>query len=240
MQRIPSDFVAKMAHDLKTPVGNAMMYTELMSEDLKSMAEEHPDVKEELETLLQYCSNIHLSSSKLIYAIQSWGYAFQIDDGVFQPRETTLDLKQMLTDVLERNRLFTRIKRISVSLEYNAEATAFEADKEIMNLVFENLMSLFINMSPTGSEIRISVAEEDNGLMFRFEVPPAAFNPKLVALYSDDIKLENHMAPDQGILKPGGYCLIFTNMALRYMESRHGVDEEGSESRSFWFHLPLS
>lgn len=48
------------------------------------------------------------------------------------------------------------------------------------------------------------------------------------------------MVPEQGILKPGGYALLFVNTALRFLGADHGVYQESGATPSFWFRLPLS
>lgn len=240
MQQIPSDFVAKMSHDLKTPVGNAMMYAELMAEDIRSLAEEHPEIHDRLDALEKYCGNIHLSASKLINAIQSWGYSYQIEDGVFEIQETDIDLKELLDQIIVRNRIFIKGKSLDVNIDFNSTRKRYRTDRELITLVIDNLLTLFINMSGNGSSISILVEEASAGIRFSFRLPPPAFNQKLVDIYTDVITIKDRMIPEQGILKPGGYSLIFSALALKHIGAVRGVDKEGTDPRSFWFELPLS
>ncbi len=240
MAKIPSDFVAKMSHDLKTPVGNAMMYAELMSEEIRSLADENPEFKSRLDPLEHYCGNIYLSSSKLINAIQSWGYAYQIEDGVFEIQETAVDLKELLDNIIKRNQLFIRGKSLDVGVEYRSDRKIYHTDRELITLVFDNLMTLFINMASAGSQIAIEVDKKGDGLLFRFLLPKSVFNRKLMDIFTGDITISKHPAPEQGILKPGGYGLIFAARALQHIGAERGVDDETADPRSFWFQLPLS
>ncbi len=240
MERIPSDFVAKMSHDLKTPVGNAMMYSELMADDIRTLAEEHPEISEKLAPLEHYCGNIYLASSKLINAIQSWGYSFQIDDGVFEINPTAINVKDLLEGIIKRNEIFIKGKSLDVSVDYRSERDVYHTDHELLKLVIDNLMTLFINMAGKGTPIDIRVSDDAGGMLFRFFVSEAAFNEKLVETFTSDISIRNRMSPEQGILKPGGYSLIFASLALKYIDANRGVDREGKSPRSFWFRLPLS
>ncbi|MDG5766108.1 hypothetical protein QA596_01430 [Balneolales bacterium ANBcel1] len=240
MERIPADFVAKMSHDLKTPVGNAMMYAELMAEDIRTLLEEHPELGDHLLPLEHYCKNIHLSSSKLINAIQSWGYSFQIEDNVFQIDETAVNLKDMLEGAIKANQLFIKGKSLQVSFDYASATEVYHTDQELIKLVFDNLLTLFITMGRNGAAIHVDVTDDENGILFRFLAPDAAFHPKLVDVFSSDIRIRDRMAPEQGVLKPGGYNLIFVNLALRYIGGATGVDDEETRPRSFWFRLPLT
>lgn len=240
MQRIPPEFVAKMSHDLKTPVGNAMMYAELLADDIRTLAEEQPELRDRLQDMEQYCDNIYLSSSKLINAIQSWGYAYQIEDGAFEINKTAVNLKDLLDEVIKRNSIFISGKSLNVSVDYKSDRDIYHTDYELIHLVMDNLMVLFVNMAGGGTSIRIEVSDNRDGLLFRFFVPGSVFNDKLIDTFASDISIRDRVVPDQGILKPGGYSLMFANMALKYIGAERGVDDEGTEPRSFWFQLPLS
>ncbi len=239
MQKIPSEFVSKVTHDLKTPVGNAMMYADLLSEEVQMIMEENPELRDQLESLTYYAGNIRLSSSKLINYVQSWSYAYQIEDGVFEERKTDIQLKDLLDEVIARNDIFIQTKSLQVPVEYEAAQETCHADQEVMNLILDNLLTLFIGMAPNNQSLRIRVTEEDGGLMVRFLAPNAAFNETLIDAYAAPISIKEQIAPSQGILKPGGYALMFVNIALRKMGAAHGVDPEGADERSFWFRLPL-
>ncbi len=240
MQKIPSEFVSKVTHDLKTPVGNAMMYAELMSEDINMLMQEHPEISDQLESLKYYCSNIQLSSSKLINSVQSWSYAYQIEDGVFEQKKSQVNLRELARSVIERNDIFIQTKNLEVSLDYESDVQSISVDQEIMNLILDNLLTLFIGMAPNNEPLRIQVTDESDGLLFRFFVSGTAFNETLRDAYTSDISIKEQIAPKQGILKPGGYALMFVNIALKEMKAGHGIDSEDVDPRSFWFRLPLT
>jgi len=240
MQKIPSEFVSKVTHDLKTPVGNAMMYSDLLSEEIRMLIDDHPDLRDELESLLYYSGNIRLSSSKLINYVQSWSYAYQIEDGVFEERKSDIRLKDLLGEVIEKNDIFIQTKSLQVDVAYEADRETCHADQEVMTLIMDNLLTLFIGMAPNNETMRIRISEEEGGLMFRFFAPNATFTGTLVDAFSGSISIKEQIAPSQGILKPGGYALMFVNIALRKMGAAHGVDPEGTDPRSFWFRLPLT
>ncbi len=240
MQKISSDFVAKMSHDLKTPVGNAMMYAELLTGDIESLAGEHPEIREQLEPLKFYCGNIYLASSKLINAIQSWGYSYQMDDGVFELNKKEIDLKKRLNDTITRNDILIRGKSLDVRVDYRSGQHLYSTDEEVMSLILDNLVTFFVGMAGNSHTIDVEVKEDSGGLLFRFYPTKPAFDKKLITNYSGNISVKDRIVPDQGILKPGGYGLIFSNLALRYIGASHGVDDETTEPRSFWFRLPLT
>ncbi len=240
MSKIPSEFVSKIAHDLKTPVGNAMMYAELMSEDINMLIEEHPEMSEQLESLKYYCGNIQLSSSKLINSVQSWSYAYQIEDGVFEQNRSTINLRELIQSVVKRNDIFIQTKSLQVSVEYESDTPSISMDQEVMNLILDNLLTLFIGMAPNNAPLRIQVTDDNGGLMFRFFVSATAFNETLVEAFTSKLSIKEQVAPKQGILKPGGYALMFVNIALEEMNAEHGVDTKDTDPRSFWFRLPLS
>lgn len=240
MQKIPSEFVSKITHDLKTPVGNAMMYAELLAEDINMLIEEHPGLEGQLEPLKYYCGNIRLSSSKLINFVQSWSYAYQIEDGVFEQNKTRVDLEKLIHEVIGRNDIFIQTKSLKPNVAYDSEHQEVEADQEVMNLILDNLLTLLIGMAPNNSELRIEVKDDERGVMVRFQGSNAAFNEALVDAYTGSFSIKEQTAPKQGILKPGGYALMFVNIALRAMKAEHGVDTGETENRSYWFRLPLS
>lgn len=239
MKKIPSEFVSKMSHDLKTPVGNAMMYVELLIDDIDTIGSEHPELKDTLEDLKNSCRSIYLSSSKLINAIQSWSYAVQIEDGEFHLKKTRINLSNMLSEVIENNGLFIRGKSLDIETIYNSNHQEYDSDYEIMRLLLDNLITLFISLAGNKEAVRIEVVDDGGGLFFRFYATKTAFNKNLRQAYVGNYSIKEQVAPEQGILKPGGYSLMFCNIALRFIGAEHGVDENSSQSRSFWFRLPL-
>lgn len=239
MKKIPSEFVSKMSHDLKTPVGNAMMYVELLIDDIDTIGSEHPELKDKLEDLKNSCRSIYLSSSKLINAIQSWSYAVQIEDGEFHLKKTKINLSNMLSDVIENNSMFIRGKSLDIETIYNSNHQEYDSDFEIMRLLLDNLMTLFISLAGNKEAVRIEAVDDGDGLLFRFFATKTAFNKNLIQAYTGKYSIKEQVAPDQGILKPGGYSLMFCNIALRFIGAAHGVDENNSQSRSYWFRLPL-
>ena len=240
MKRLPSDFVAKICHDMKSPVGNAMMYSELLIDDIETLKSEHPEISDDLEPLKHYCKNIHLSSSKLINTVQSWGYAYQIEDGIYESSKEDINLKQLLDQIVSDNQIFIRGKSLDVNVAYDSTITSINADKELLRLVLDNLFTLFVSVAGNGKSVHIRVADDDNSILFLFYPPQTSFRPNLVEAYAGDQSISSNVVPEQGILKPGGYALLFVNSALVYMGAEHGVDQESGESPSFWFRLPLS
>ncbi len=240
MTKIPSEFVSKITHDLKSPVGNAMMYAELLFEDINMLVQEHPELSDQLGSLQYYCSNIQLSSSKLINFVNSWSYACQIEDGVFRQNVSDFNLKELMLQTIDRNEIYIRSKSLQINLEYVSGQDHITADPEVMRLILDNLLTLFIGMAANNDSLRIRITDEEDGIMVRFFVSKAAFNESLIQAFSDEISIKEQIAPKQGILKPGGYGLMFVNIVLRLMGADHGVDGEQTDPRSFWFRLPLT
>ena len=216
------------------------MYTELMADDIISLMEEHPELEDKLKPLVQYCMNIQLSSSKLINAIQSWGYSYQIEDGIFEKRTIAIDLNELIQKVIASNDIFIKGKSLNIHLAYESGQKIYHSDPEILTLIFDNLLMLFINMARRGDSIRVAFTDDDDGIMIRFYSTKASFTSVLTEMFRSGLSIKDHLVPEQGILKPGGYGLLFASLALDHLNARFGVEKEGDEPHSFWFRLPLS
>ncbi len=240
MKRLPPEFVAKICHDMKSPVGNAMIYSELLIDDIENLQSEHKDAADDLDHLKHYCRNIHLSSSKLINTIQSWGFAYQIEDGIYEASEDRVHVKKLLEQTISGNEIFIRGKSLNVNLEYESDVNTVKTDEELITLVLDNLVTLFLSIAGNKKTIDIRVSDDNGKLLFLFFPPETAFRSNLIEAFSGEQTISNNMVPEQGILKPGGYALLFVNTALRFLGADHGVDQESGATPSFWFRLPLS
>lgn len=241
MKEVPSKFVSKMSHDLKTPVGNAMMYAELLIEDLEALASDHPDLSDNLDPLASYCRNVHLSSLKLIYAIKSWSYCYHLQDDVFTLDKSEIDLQSLMQKVMDRNSILIKGKSLDVTMQYESSVRKMMASAEIVDMIMDNMLGFLITLTGSGKAIGIEITDAEGGqVKIRFIAEPPAFKEALIDNYCGDYKLADKCIPEQGVLKPAGFPLIFNNLVLRYMNADHGVDPEDHPSRSFWLNLPVS
>ncbi|MEX1121048.1 MAG: hypothetical protein WED82_02885, partial [Balneolales bacterium] len=129
-----STFIASLAHDLKNSVGNSMMYSELLSTELKELAETDGPVNSEIEGLVLMSENIRMSSSKLINQINSWVYVQHLISGNYQEELSTFNFIELINSVADSNFLSLSQKSIVLEKDWDDQDIQICADYEILKL----------------------------------------------------------------------------------------------------------
>ncbi len=147
-----NQFMGIAAHDLRTPIGTTMAYTELLLEDSRRALNE--DQKEILHDI--YSSNAYmldLLDDLLDYA--------KIEAGQVQLNRQLSDMSVLAENVVKLNRVVANGKGISICLD-NADRTetdrlCADIDRLRIEQVLNNLITNAVKFSRRGSSITVAV-----------------------------------------------------------------------------------
>lgn len=140
-----------IAHDLKTPIGVMIEFTELLKENLESYS---------TETIKKFLSSLHDSSEKgfeLLNNLLSWAQS-QTGSIPFHPREH--NIKDGLDNSMTILNSQAELKNITIVNEIDP-STIIYADINMFRLIMRNLLINAIKFSHTGSKIIISFEKLD-------------------------------------------------------------------------------
>ncbi|HUI97622.1 MAG TPA: PAS domain S-box protein [Xanthobacteraceae bacterium] len=174
LDRLKDEFVAVVSHELRTPLTSIAGSLGLL---VGNSAGSLPDAAKRLLTIAQSNSNrlVRLINDILdLQKIESGGIVFRLQ---------RLDLRTLIEQMIEANRVFAHGFGVRLRLEARSANGAVLADADRLAQVVTNLLSNAIKFSPTGDEVVIAIARR--GPVMRVTVRdhgsgiPEEFKPRI-------------------------------------------------------------
>lgn len=150
-RRSGGEFVAHVAHELKTPLNTIAMY----SEELQGEAGQSDDFR------IEAANVIHDEAERLALLINNLLSISKIETGSLSVDRQRVKLHDMLKDAFD---VIARDRR-SVGLSFHSdiprEITALSLDKELFRIAINNLLTNAVKYSRPGGSVTLSAEETD-------------------------------------------------------------------------------
>jgi diguanylate cyclase (GGDEF)-like protein len=147
LDRLKSDFVANVSHELGTPLATCRYFTSLMLKDSDSL------IKQQHREYLQLMdSNIE----RLTHLINNLLSLSRIESGRFELRRSLITTASLVSDVLRNFEGLFGEKQIIVENKISNELSQVYADPERIIEVFTNLIGNAIKFSPKNSRVTLN------------------------------------------------------------------------------------
>lgn len=147
-------FFSIIAHDLKNPFSALLGLSEIFKDDIESLTDEQ---KKDFADILYKAAN---STYKLIENLLEWT---RLQTGKFEFRFENLNLREISTEICSALLVNALKKNIKIKNDIPKDTIVY-SDKNMLKLLFNNLITNAIKFSYKGSEIRISSEEKTDGL----------------------------------------------------------------------------
>ncbi|MDH3588290.1 MAG: PAS domain-containing sensor histidine kinase [Gammaproteobacteria bacterium] len=148
------EFVAHVAHELKTPLNVLGMYSEALLENGGS------DETQRIE-----CVNvIHDEVERLAGLVRNLLNITQIEMGSLQPVSTRSRVHELLADLFRQIQDGHDRDDLKFELDLPREISAMNLDKDLVRVALTNLLTNAIKYNKTGGTVRMSAEETDNAL----------------------------------------------------------------------------
>ncbi len=147
------EFAANISHDLRTPLTIIRGYVEtiqLKDENL-SLAER----KEYLEIILN-------SIDRMLKMVNELFELSNLEARDVKPVKELFSLSELLQDIKLKNQIKAQEKNNTLTLESGNELPPIEADIQMMEKVFQNILDNAFNYTLPGGEIKMTVEFTDN------------------------------------------------------------------------------
>lgn len=221
LQRLQSDFIATVSHELMTPLGFIKGYaTTLLRQD---MAWDETTRREFLTIISEEADRLHQLIGDLLDSSRLQAGAMPMH---FQP----VNLDQLLREVVLRE--FSRTHDLIIQLQVNSEATIW-ADPLRIAQVFQNLLSNAAKHAP-GSPVYISI--DRVGEMVHLAVQdqgPGIASEHLEHLFERFYRIPGTKAHGSGL------GLFICRQIVQAHQGRIDVESELSKGTTFHVYLPL-
>lgn len=224
-QRVRTDFVANVSHELKTPVGAIG----LMAEAIETAADDP-------QAVLYFSGKLKQESKRLGALVQDVIELSRLQSTDLVLSATLLDLSQVAQEALERSRLVAEDKSIQLTLEGQLDRPV-HGDRDLLGTAIHNLIENAIRYSPENTRVQVTLGQL--GDQARLEVKDQG--PGIPPEDLDRIFERFYRVDPARSRQTGGTGLGLS--IVRHILAQHGgqvlVDSQLGEGSSFTLLLPL-
>lgn len=222
-------FFSIIAHDLRNPIGNMLLISEMISE--KGKLDD-----DTVYSLIEMQKELSKDTFQLLENLLNWARA-NTNKIEFNP--DFLNISQIVDECIESLKVQLISKNISVLTNYTAQELAF-ADENMFRVIVRNLLSNAIKFTPSGGTINISTTSVTDNLI-------------MIAVKDDGIGMskdiiDNLFRIDVNVSRPGtdgeasnGLGLLLCNEFVKKNGGKIWAESEvttGAVGSTFRFTIP--
>lgn len=153
VERLKTNIVANVSHELRSPLASIRAYTELLMEDLDEGDE---------ELRHRFLGVIDQETQHLADLITDLLNVARLESGHFEPYRENVSLRDVAEKTLAHFQIQAQKQGVQLVLDAPSDLPHLSADPEMMGILFKNLISNSIKFSPQGGEVRVSLrCDED-------------------------------------------------------------------------------
>ena len=155
MDRMKSDFVSLVSHEIRSPMNSVLMQLKVILDGLAG------DTTEKQQEILKRASQkIH----SLIDLVSELLDLSKIESGLIALTKESIQFNDLLQDQADFHRETARAKQIAIHVEPSPGLPPVQANRQNMEEVLSNLVTNAINYTPEGGEIHLSSSLENGTL----------------------------------------------------------------------------
>jgi len=160
LSEMKNDFINNMTHEFKTPISTISLACEALGDH---------DLRKSDEVFTSYINMIREENNRLAGMAEKILQTAVIDKGQLKMKKETINLHEIIQDVIKNLRIQVEIKDGEIISRLTAEKPQIEGDKvHITNLVY-NLLDNANKYSPRKPMIRINTENAHNGIVITIE-----------------------------------------------------------------------
>jgi two-component system phosphate regulon sensor histidine kinase PhoR len=228
LQRIRTEFIDNLSHELRTPITTISLLAETAARD----AEAAP------ARLRDKISKIEIETGHLTQMVNELLDLSRIESGTVQLLLDDVDMVRLAQTTSERLRLFAERQGLRLRLDVPNRVLRVRGDEDRLGQVLINLLHNAVKFSPNGGEIVLGVREGEGEVVIRVS------DPGIGVPASDRARIfERFYKVDRARVRGRGGTGLGLSIARHVVESHGGriwaesVEGEGS---IFSFTVPLA
>ena len=160
VDRLKSDVVANVSHELRGPLASIKVYTELLLE-----AGDEMDAK----VRRNWLSILDQKTDLLTDLVTEFLDLSRLESGRIEVARAPLEVDRVIRDVVELLRGRAEHRQINIELEMPPGLSRLLADEDLITIVVKNLVGNAIKFSHEGGNVRISVTQDSESTSFCVE-----------------------------------------------------------------------
>jgi len=224
-----SEFVSLASHQLRTPIAGMRWSAELLLLD-----DSEPLTKQQKKYASRLLSNIQRMGNLVDDFLQV--SRFDLGTKVAQPE--TVNLRDLLEDIMSEQAVLASEKRVSVIKNYDQSLTEIETDPSMLRMILTNLYNNAVKYSKEEGEVEVSFRRERNEAVFEVRDTgigiPVSEQPKI---FSKVFRASN---ASKDVPDGTGLGLYIAKKAVQVLRGRIDFSSTEYVGTTFTVVLPLS
>ncbi len=155
IDKAKTEFVSLASHQMRTPLTAINWYSELL-QSVKYLTS--------VEKRGQFAQEINMASKRMSALVNSLLNVSRLEMGTFTIEPEVINPIEIAKLNLETLRLQIEQKHLTVNQEYDPRASSFLGDPNLLEIVFQNLLTNAVKYTPDGGEVTIAVKKENDFL----------------------------------------------------------------------------
>lgn len=215
------EFLANVAHELRTPLSYIRGYTQAMAEGLVSDPAERD----------RYQRIVNDEAIRLGRLVDDLMDLAQIEEGQMTFERLPLDLRLPVDQAAETVRPVAEEKGVTLVIDLPPDLPSPPADGSRIQQVVFNLLDNALRHTPGGGMVRIAGKSEGDGVVITVTDSGKGIDPDLIPVIFE--RFHSHRAGGRGL------GLAVVRSIIRAHGGDVGVNSKPDEGAAFWFRLPL-
>lgn len=154
IDRAKTEFVSLASHQLRTPLSTISWYTEmLLAEDVGKIT---PDQR-------SYLQEIYHGNKRMVELVGSLLNVSRIEMGTFAAEAKMINVTEEATVIMKELEPMIKEKKMEIVSDYAPDISAVRADRKMIHILFQNLLSNALKYTPSGGRITLRLREEKEG-----------------------------------------------------------------------------
>lgn len=225
-----SEFMSVVSHQLKNPLSSILLSTDIMRMD-KPEGVSSAERDEHLDTIRDAVFRMKKIIDDLLNITK-------IDMGVLGTKEDVIDAKTFIRSNLQEMEQITKAKKITITDNLEGkEFSKIKSDKQLLDIVFENILSNSIKYSREGGKVEISVTEAPE---FVISVKDSGYGipeSQQAKIFKNSLRGDNVA---QTIKDGSGLGLYMVKKITDKLGIGVSFDSKENEGTTFWLEFPKS
>ncbi|MBD3284958.1 response regulator [candidate division WOR-3 bacterium] len=225
IERMRSDFIAMLTHDLKNPLATIISAAEFLSE-----ADSFDERQSRMVTLIES------ASKDMLDLVENFLMVSKIEAGRLEQTREPVNINEVLTRVYNMNKLLAENKGVSFKIDLAQDLPAIKCNPTQMFRVFSNLVGNALKFTPKGKEVEISSEGDSGQIRIYVKDQGAGIAPDLLPYIFDKYKRSAGDANPKGI----GLGLYIVKMIVESLDGQVQVSSQLGKGTTFTIFLPAN
>jgi len=228
LQKIRSDFISMLTHDLKTPLTSVFGYTSILLNDSESRNND--------EILNNSLKNIFKNTNKLLDMINDFLIFSKLESGTMPIIRERFQITDTFTTALQTVSFHIENKHIELIKEFQDKLPDIYGSPSLISRVFQNLLSNAVKFNKDNGRVIIKIKREDNFVVTSIEDTGKGISEKSLPHIFDLYFRDSVESKTEG----SGLGLAVVKSILQAHNGNISVKSHIGVGSIFTFKLPIS